>query len=494
MLSRLTLLFALLLISIRGKGQVVDWCYSGDSTLHYSLSYSPQLRLDGGYLASLQNFTSADSVDGFVVVFNEAGVAQLSPTWPAAPWRISGYGSIVDPVHERYLFMAIPRNGNGFSQGFMHVVTDLDLNVISTTLHQHPSNSQPDSSDEVFDENGELIQVAGLSYPPTWSASSLLFQRFNSDNELVNTRIYENGLYLVRQMVTTEEGFTVLFFAAGGLGPYGVAKVLRFDTEFNYLGGFALPDIAGNGPVPGQDSIPMVKGIAVLPDGGFLVSGEYNRGLSQDILPILLKYAHDGTLLDTLIGTTRISPQGNLHGNSIVRGLRPLDNGNFVWAYEETQYEGVRSVNHFVTVDADLNIVRDVQLHGADDTSHVSLNGLVPTPDGGFFVTGVRFHGEFYNAWAAKLHGSPLSLEEHTASISNLYPNPGVSATAVLRSGQAQQAVFILSDTQGRNVQQAKFHGDRATVDGTHLASGIYIYRVVDHAGRISSTGKWVRE
>jgi len=294
--------------------------------------------------------------------------------------------------------------------------------------------------------------------------------------------------------VETDEGFMVLFITEVGLGPYGAAKVLRFDADFNYLGGFGLPDINGNGPVPGQDSIPREKGIVALADGGCLVAGEYNGFMTPNTYPILMKFAQDGTLLDTLNGAWRVGPQGSVGAGSVYLGLRTLDDGNFLWAYEEVQNSSVQSVNHFVTVDADLNILRHSILYGADDTTHVSIRGVAPTPDGGFFVTGVHFYGQYYNGWCAKLRGSSVSVQEHSRTPLGIFPNPGITCTVVVPLEQAGNAVLTLSDAQGRTVSRTNFLGERAIIDGTALASGVYLYRVEDRTGTLLGSGKWVRD
>jgi len=494
MLRKAGMALCYFMIVALGKSQQVEWSYSGDTSLYFSTLYWPNLRPDGGYLASLQNSPTANTDSSYVLIFSEEGDAELFPTWTLPPWIIFRYGILVDPLQERYHFLAAPYDSSSNPQGTYLVTTDLDLDQISTTLHPNPPNTRADIGDFIGLQNGDVVTVMGLRYSQTGTPTSMIFQRFSSDGLLLNSRMYENGLFLPHQMVETDEGFMVLFIAESGLGPYGGPKVLRFDTDFNYVDGFGLPDISGNGPVPGQDSIPKDKGIVALPDGGCLVSGEYFGFFTTNSYPVLLKYAQDGTLLDTLSGASRIGPQGNFGGASVFLGLKPLADGNFLWVYEEVQNTSVQSVNHFVTVDADLNILRHSILYGADDTTHVTLNGVAPTLDGGFFVTGLHFYGPNYNAWAAKLSGSSISVQEHSRSPLALFPNPGVTCTVVLPSEKAQNAVLTLSDAQGRAIQRTTFFGERATIDGSSLASGIYLYRVTNKEGSLLGSGKWVRE
>ena len=271
--------FSLLSIA---TGQVL-WSYSGDADLYTSLATSPVERNDGGYLANLINYTGPSTVLSNIstdfLILDPDGVSEVMATWVHPGWYIIGYDVIPNAANDSYDVFATPLDENREPLGSLHLVMNNDLEVEpwdQWTLYSPFPNARGASGSAIRTSTGDVVQVAGVFAPPATEPDNLVFQRYSGSGDPVNIRIYENGRFYPQQIVESEDGFLVLFSIAEGLGPVGVSKVLRFDHEFNYTGGFALPDVNGNPPEVGQDSIPFVKGLAAMSAGGVLVSGEYN--------------------------------------------------------------------------------------------------------------------------------------------------------------------------------------------------------------------------
>lgn len=93
----------------------------------------------------------------------------------------------------------------------------------------------------------------------------------------------------------------------------------------------------------------------------------------------------------------------------------------------------------------------------------------------------------------------PLSLDRisnNTDPGINLYPNPSNGIIHLIRNGIGKQsAEFKVIDITGRAMISKKIilsSLESTTIDGTGLANGMYLYRVVTSDDRQLSTGKFI--
>lgn len=125
------------------------------------------------------------------------------------------------------------------------------------------------------------------------------------------------------------------------------------------------------------------------------------------------------------------------------------------------------------------------------ETAHFSIG------NNGYVGTGSDINGNYVNDFWEFTPPGATDIKEPTPSLqTTIYPNPfTTSATIEINSPLewGKGCVFILYDTQGRQVRQLSIVNSQLTIQRDNLPSGVYFYSVVSD-GKTLSTGKIIAQ
>lgn len=470
----------------------VEWTFLGDPQF-YSSGAQVYVELpNGSVIGSFGQDTAPQEGTTDLLELSALGepnvhVVDFDPAWHRLnPWTLkneNGYDLWVKPYSVDFEAL-----------GWGHMTLNEQFEVVDQTLITYPDNPQyagvrlqASNGDVVFGGTGHY-----LGEPPT-QTSFLLLERYTQDGELVVRRYHPSVGGVIRQIVETPEGYAIAFFNFGGFGPSGFGKVLRFDPAFNYLGGYALPDVNGNPSTAGQDSLLFTTGLYSMPSGNCIVAG-YHDALDVPVWhAALMKLDMYGNFL----GSIAPAPQ-NIRSESVQTiGLRALSDSTLLWCYYESDVNGeIASRYQIAVVDTNLNIVRNTTFHTGYPETAIDLFEVLPTSDGGYVISGTTAPIPVTTgiAYVAKINGSTGVVERLGPPSVALYPNPGTSFTVLWNEPALAGSTLHMYDAQGRSVERTMLRTDRTAVDAAAWSSGLYHYRITDRIGNVVQHGKWVRE
>jgi len=477
--------------SIHVEAQV-EWTFQGNQQL-YSSGAQVYFELpDGSVLGSFGQDTApyegtTDLLELSLFAEPTVHVVPFNSTWHFLnPWALSN--------DLGYDLWAKPYSSTFEELGWAHVTLDEQFEVVDQTLISYPENPQS-AGVRLQASNGDVV-FAGMGHllgEPLGSTSYLLLERYTQDGELV-IRMYHPSIGgLLRQVVETPEGYAIAFFNFGGFGPSGFGKVLRFDHEFNYSEGFALPDVNGNASAGGQDSLVYVTGLYTMPGGNTIVAGYHDAFDGPAWHAALMKLDVDGNYVAHIAPAPPNIRSGSVQG----LGLRPLSDSTFLWCYYESDVNGeVASRYQIAVVDTNLMIPRNTTFDTHYPEAAIDLFEVLPTSDGGYVVSGTTAPIPITTgiAYVAKINGTTGVAERLAPPSVALFPNPGSAFTVQLNNPMLAGSTLQVFDAQGRYVQQITLCSDRTTVDATAWSGGLYHYRITDRTGKMVHQGKWMRE
>lgn len=126
-----------------------------------------------------------------------------------------------------------------------------------------------------------------------------------------------------------------------------------------------------------------------------------------------------------------------------------------------------------------------------------SVFSILATTDGGALVSGTIGDPNVpeKNVYILKVDSAGNLLTTSTKSQLGkmpknnfkIFPNPAKDELKLLKLNQFKPYIFELYDAFGRLVKTVSWREDHQTVDVSSLASGIYVYRIIDEEGNVGS-------
>ncbi len=157
---------------------------------------------------------------------------------------------------------------------------------------------------------------------------------------------------------------------------------------------------------------------------------------------------------------------------------------------------------HVYKLDTGLNVLCDLVLDGFGSQTYYLANRIKATPDGGFVIMGAKkdmsVPGNQFTAWAQRFSAGDCTVGIGTLEASRhatVFPNPGRNGFEVLMNGSGlTRGKLALFDATGTLVGESGLAGNRAYMDCSHLADGLYLYRITDGRGQPYAAGRWVKQ
>ena len=152
-------------------------------------------------------------------------------------------------------------------------------------------------------------------------------------------------------------------------------------------------------------------------------------------------------------------------------------------------------------LDNDLNVLCEYILDGFADNAYYVPYRIKTAPDGGFVLIGGRKDmsdpNSKFAAWAQKFAPGDctVGIRDHASPEPvSAFPNPGHVGFSIVLNGPVVDGALELYDAMGKLLTTTRVGQNRATVDARDLASGLYLYRVLDAHGVLRGTGKWQKD
>jgi hypothetical protein len=289
--------------------------------------------------------------------------------------------------------------------------------------------------------------------------------------------------------------------------PFGIASILRFSSDLEYLDGFPLTSLGGTGSVHPHDSI--VRNdlhMTALAADTLIVSGRFGNTFPDGLRTALVRLAPDGSFAGTFL--PRSDYPHDFVGTR--QGHEMNTDGKIVFAMVENFFPGpptpelgtAPSRIHVYRLDTLLNVECEHIVDGFVDNAYYYLTRIKAASDGGVLLMGSRRDLNTMGqpqGWLMKLgpdQCTPLGVEEQAQlQRVEVFPNPGSDGFTLLLNGPAVHGARLeLFDALGARVRSEAMNTNTIQVNTQDLASGLYVYRVTGRDGRVLGSGRWVRE
>jgi len=273
----------------------------------------------------------------------------------------------------------------------------------------------------------------------------------------------------------------------------GLTKVIKFDTDLNYISGFE-PDLF----------LMNTSGLCNYTDTSYLITSTTITPALNYQHMVTCEYSYDNNLVNYIEITA-----GNPDTLSFCSGAKnTLFKDSLIWtvgiynaipAYYPWQQEP--SWIQLNCINSAFELIEQ-HFYGGD-AFYVPFD-MKATGDGGIIIVGSRYD---YNAIPQLFQKDPFVLkvnseglivnvnnpEKPIAQEAIVLPNPGSEYLQVKLAIQHKTAHFQLFDINGRLVLEENLQGDMQRVSTSSLNSGTYIYRITA-SNRVIGSGKWVKD
>ena len=225
----------------------------------------------------------------------------------------------------------------------------------------------------------------------------------------------------------------------------------------------------------------------------------------------LVRFMPDGSLDPTFNNHLdfRITEMTNLNEGPILRGIRPLDEGQLVVTGQFELIEGEARRN-ICLIDTSGNLLNDYFsgpgcgnfVYQNDTVS--SIGGIIPAPDGSYYIWGA-YHGyddgttnDTLQRMVSRLYGLDVGVQEQLDvedRMLKVWPNPARDQLHVQLPQGLRGGVLRVLDATGQVVQEERFPAQVSSFSFpiSDLPPGLYALELMDQqAGRWLA--KWVKE
>lgn len=398
-------------------------------------------------------------------------------------------------------------DGNFFMVGDMEksaiyaVVLDSDFNVLSCKRYDKPEDAHSMVGGHlVLDHDGTVVLAGSCNYETgsgVWGRH--YFCRFDNQADTIASRFYtpetQPGIlayeYELDQLLLNPYGGFVLL----GAGINGSRSILRFDSDFNYLGGNQLyanrvqfSDVYCDHWLP-NDQLLIMGRVASFDDPYLESIGLAKLGLDGTMESIERFYCNRDTIL--------------------------LTQNRYMAYYNDTTIYGAidckwnlagPSITRICLVNTEMEVLglKEITTEACD---YYAPGSILSTPDGGCIISVMEYHAFGENHYHGKIiklsredfNPIPCGVKEvpQEAVKASAYPNPAKDALNIDISGlpENEKHRIQITDALGHICMDRIIRGEGnvLTVGVANLPAGMYTYQIYNDKKTLSS-GKFVKE
>jgi hypothetical protein len=341
-----------------------------------------------------------------------------------------------------------------------------------------------------FISNGNLL-INGFVYPSATWPLDMFFYETNLDGDSIASALIEmEGNQFAYEFLEQQNGQGYYVYANGTFPadpqPPGISKLVRFDTNYNYLSVDSVPGLIAN-----------LMNAKWISGSSYLLSGrKYYHNPIYCNMGILKLDTSGQVIKENYFG---LLPDTNTYAGSLDHlDFRDPDTIFFVGTghiLNEYPYQSEPSWIIVNCLDSNLNL-RWQTLYGGD-AFYFSWE-VYATSDGGCIVAASKYDYTLpeydYDVVLLKYDNTGLltgvtETGENPISMS-VYPNPGNDIIKIENS--FDDAVFQLFDESGRIMINTSLDKGIIQINASGINSGIYIYMISIDQKPVSS-GKWIK-
>ena len=378
-------------------------------------------------------------------------------------------------------------DGNFFMVGDMEksaiyaIVLDSDFNVLSFKRYDKPEDAHSMVGGHlVLDYDGTVVLAGSCNYETgngVWGRH--YFCRFDNQADTIASRFYtpetQPGIlayeYELDQLLLNPHGGFVLL----GAGINGTRSILRFDNDFNYMGGNQLyanrrqfSDAYSDHWLP-NDQLLVMGRVASFDDPYFESIGLAKLGLDGTMESIERFYCNRDTMLLTQNRCMAYYNDTTIYG-----------------AIDCKWYLEGPSITRVCLVDTEMEVIglKEITTEASD---YYAPGSILSTPDGGCIISVMEYHafGEnYYHGKIIKLSREdfnpiPCSVEElpQEAIKALVYPNPAKEKVTINGIEVAEVQIY---NALGQVVKTVRNSNEIKISD---LTEGVYLLRIRDAKG-----------
>lgn len=366
------------------------------------------------------------------------------------------------------------------------IVLDSDFNVLSCKRYDKPEDAHSMVGGHlVLDHDGTVVLAGSCNYDENGWGYRHYFCRFDNQADTIASRFYtpetQPGIiayeYELDQLLLNPYGGFVLL----GAGLHGVRSILRFDGNFNYMGGNQLDanrrlfnDAYSDHWLPNDQLL--VMGRVASFDDNLESVGLAKLGLDGTMESIERFYCKRDTIIQTGKGTKCMA----YVNDTTVYGM-----------FYHQWYLGGPSVTHICLVDTEMEVLGLKEI--TTETSDYYFPGsILSTPDGGCIISVMEYHAFGENHYHGKIiklsredfNPIPCSVKEmpEKAIKALAYPNPAGDELNIDISGLTKHNEHRIRITDALGCicmdRIIRGEGNVLTVGVSGLKAGVYVYSI----------------
>lgn len=380
------------------------------------------------------------------------------------------------------------------------MVLDTGFNVLSCKRYDKPEDAHSIVGGHlVLDHDGTVVLAGSCNYETgsgVWGRH--YFCRFDNQADTIASRFYtpetQPGIlayeYELDQLLLNPYGGFVLL----GAGINGSRSILRFDSDFNYVGGNQLyanrrqfSNTYSDHWLP-NDQLLVMGRVASFDDPYLESIGLAKLGLDGTMESIERFYCKQDTILQTLNQCMAYANDSTIYGaiGQLLSLTGPC----------------ITCICLFNT-EMELLGLKEI---ATEESDHYCPGSIFSTPDGGCIFSVMEYHTFGENHYHGKiiklsredLNPIPCSVKEepNTTTKASAFPNPATTELNinVPRLPEGKQHRIQINDAMGRICMNriVRDEGNLLSVGISHFSPGVYTYYIYNNES-IVITGKFIK-